>query len=90
MLSDAKKREAEQAGRAEMKQFWGDVLASSIGAAIADIRVQVVEKGWYGQPLYDYARDTMQTAEFYGRRDNQIEAAREQQAERAKDNELER
>jgi hypothetical protein len=90
MLSDAKKREAEQAGRAEMKQFWGDVLASSIGAAIADIRVHVVEKGWYGQPLYDYARETTRTAEFYGRRENQVEAARAQQVERAMDSGLER
>jgi hypothetical protein len=89
MVSEAKKREAEAAGQAEMQRFWGDVLADNIGAAIADIRVQVVEKGWYGQPLYDYARDLSQSSEFYGRTENQAEAAREQQAERSKD-ELER
>jgi hypothetical protein len=89
MLDQEKKREAEQAGRSELKRFWGDILADKIGAAIADIRVHVVEKGWYGQPLYDYARQD-RTAEFYGRRENQPEAVRQQEADRTKESDLER
>jgi hypothetical protein len=90
MISEAKKREAEAAGRAEMKRFWGDVLADNVAGAIADIRVQVVEKGWYGQPLYNYARDISRTADFYGRSENQAEAAHGRQTEHGKDHEFER
>jgi hypothetical protein len=90
MLSEAQKREAEQAGRTEMKRFWGAVVADGIAAAIADIRVHVVEKGWYGEPLYDYARQNDRTAEFYGRQE-QSEGAREALGDRAKErSELER
>lgn len=84
MLNDAQKREAERAGQAEMKRFWGDVLADGVGAAIADIRVHVVEKGWYGQPLYDYAQND-RTAEFYGRHEHQPEPSREAVGDRAKE-----
>jgi hypothetical protein len=91
MLSETQKRQAEQAGRADLKRFWGDVVADGIGAAIADIRVHVVEKGWYGQPLYDYARQGDRTAEFYGRHEHQPDAPREALADRAQEGrELER
>ena len=91
MLSRAEKREAEQAGRNDVKRFWGDVVASGIAAAIVDIRVHVVEKGWFGQPLYDYGRHIDRTAEFYSRREHQPTAVQEARPERAKDHgELER
>jgi hypothetical protein len=91
MLSEAQKREAEQAGRSDVKRFWGDALADGIAAAIVDIRVHVVEEGWYGKPLYDYGRNSDPTVEFYGLREHQPSAAQEARPERAKDHgELER
>ena len=91
MLSDAQKREAEQAGRSDVKRFWGDVVASGIAAAIVDIRVHVVEEGWFGRPLYDYGRQIDRTAEFYGRHEHEPATVQETRQERAKDHgELER
>ena len=70
MPSDARKKELAEEAKNDMKRrFWKDDVPLGFASIVDDIRVKVIEQGWYGSQLYNMRDGLEQTMyeRFYGK-----------------------
>lgn len=81
MVSEARKEQLMRDAAMETRSFWRDDFSQAIASVIDDIRVNVVERSWYGHPLYRQIHDGLEghMRQFYSleRDDDRIERSAE-------------